>query len=85
MIERIYSVHCEQSNLLSAVADPRCTQADVASCYEDCLLADAAAKRDGLVERCDWRAINAAVAKRWPRGLERVKRLAWKSVGQNRR
>ncbi len=25
----------------------------------------------------DWQAINREIANRWPKGLERVKRLAW--------
>lgn len=25
----------------------------------------------------DWKRVNEAIARRWPKGLERIKRLAW--------
>ncbi len=28
----------------------------------------------------DWRRVNAAIRNRWPRGLDRVKKMAWKLV-----
>ena len=33
----------------------------------------------------DWAAVNAAITKRWPKGLDRVKKQAWKIVEQKRR
>ena len=31
-------------------------------------------------ERADWKAVTAAILKRWPKGLARVKKLAWKEL-----
>lgn len=31
-------------------------------------------------EREDWRRINDAIEARWPKGLDRVKKLAWQIV-----
>lgn len=28
-------------------------------------------------EKVEWRRINAAIRNRWPRGLDRVKKMAW--------
>jgi hypothetical protein len=83
--ERIYSVPVETSNCLNAVADRKATQAVVASCYADCILADAAARRNGSAERVDSKAINQAILARWPKGLERVKKLAWKEAERRAR
>jgi hypothetical protein len=29
-------------------------------------------------ERVDWKRVNAAIVAKWPRGLQRVKTLAWR-------
>lgn len=50
--------------------DRSLTQSTVALTY-------ALAIRDEDVAPVDWKRANAAIAKRWPKGLERVKRLAW--------
>lgn len=51
-------------------ADPTFKQADVALTY-------ALAIRDEEHVPVDWKRANAAILKRWPRGLERVKKMAW--------
>lgn len=33
----------------------------------------------------DWAKVNDAITKRWPKGLERVKKAAWKIVDDKRR
>ncbi len=53
------------------------TQKEVASLYA---MAIVSASREDDVP--DWRAINAAIIKRWNMGaLERVKKMAWKLAG----
>lgn len=52
-------------------ADKRMHQADVALTY-------ALAIRDENIVPVDWKRANEAILKRWPRGLQRVKELAWK-------
>ena len=79
IIERVYCPANEQSNCLNAIADERAKQADVAAFYADCIRADAIAKYQGK-PRCDWKAINRAICERWPKGLEWVKKMAWKIV-----
>ena len=73
-IERIYSPEIETGNLLSAVASKESTQNDVARFYADCLRCYAIHGRDSM----DWKLINRPILERWPKGLERVKTLAWK-------
>lgn len=52
---------------------PGFTQKSVALTY-------ALAIRDEKLVPVDWKRANAAIAKRWPKGLARVKELAWKIV-----
>ena len=52
-------------------ADKMFKQADVALTY-------ALAIRDEKEVPVDWPRANAAILKRWPKGLARVKELAWK-------
>jgi hypothetical protein len=33
----------------------------------------------------DWKRVNAAIAAKWPKGLIRVKEMAWKLVEQKRK
>lgn len=33
----------------------------------------------------DWAVVNAAITKRWPKGLERVKKAAWKIIETKKR
>jgi hypothetical protein len=33
--------------------------------------------------KADWARINAAIRNRWPKGLDRVKKLAWKMAEGN--
>jgi len=51
-------------------ADKAFTQKDVALTY-------ALAIRDEDVVPVDWPRVNAAIRNRWPRGLDRVKKMAW--------
>jgi hypothetical protein len=55
----------------SECADPAMKQRDVALTY-------ALAIRDEPIVPVDWKRANAAIVARWPSGLERVKRAAWK-------
>lgn len=50
--------------------EPMLKQRDVALTY-------ALAMRDERVVPVDWKRANEAILKRWPRGLERVKKMAW--------
>lgn len=45
---------------------------------KDVALTYALAMRDESVVSVDWPRANAAIVKRWPKGLARVKELAWK-------
>ena len=55
-------------------ASPEMKQADVALTY-------ALAMRDEVSVPVDWKRANAAIVKRWPKGLARVKSLAWARFG----
>ncbi len=74
IIERIYSPVCEMSNAMNAVADKRCTQKDVAGFYADLIRC---ANIHGVAS-IDWKKINEAIVTRWPKGLVRIKTMAWK-------
>jgi hypothetical protein len=50
-------------------------QADVALTY-------ALALRDESLVAVDWARMNAAIRNRWPRGLNRVKEMAWKKIAE---
>jgi hypothetical protein len=76
IIERIYESKNEQRNLLNGVKDRQCNQAIMAELYADCLACAA-----GI----DWVKVNAAIMKRWPRGLVRIKTQAWKILQQRQR
>lgn len=47
------------------------TQKQIAQTYALALL------KPDCDKTVDWKRINAAIVKRWPKGLERVKKLAW--------
>ncbi len=51
-------------------AMPEMRQRDVASTY-------GLAIRDESHVRVDWGRVNAAIMRRWPKGLARVKKMAW--------
>lgn len=51
--------------------EPRCTQLSVALSYAFAMRSQA------LGEFIDWGRANAAIRERWPKGLYRVKALAW--------
>lgn len=52
-------------------ADGEFTQASVSLTY-------ALAIRDEPFVPVDWKRVNAAIANRWPKGLDRVKKMAWR-------
>ena len=47
---------------------------------ESVALTYALAMRDETLVPVDWKRANAAILARWPKGLDRVKRLAWKRL-----
>lgn len=51
--------------------NPQMRQADVALTY-------ALAIRDEDAVPVDWVRVNEAIRRRWPKGLDRVKKLAWR-------
>lgn len=57
-------------------ASPDITQPDIAQTYAMALVSS---------WPTDWAVVNAAIVKRWPKGLERVKKLAWKIIETKRR
>src|SRR5262249_18388234 len=83
-LERTYHAASEQANAGLPAADPEATQADMAHIYQDCIIADLLARRDHA-PGVDFGAVNRAVTARWPKGLDRIKRLAWKRLEQTAR
>lgn len=79
-IERIYHPSVDFSNAMNAVADKECTQNVMAGFYADCLRCAAIHGMKSI----DWQALNEAITKRWPKGLNRVKEMAWKESEQIR-
>ncbi len=67
--ERIYHPEIDTSNALLAATQKETTRDLMAEFYADCLRAGRA---------CDFAAINQAILKRWPRGLNYIKTRAWK-------
>lgn len=77
--ERIYLASVEQSNAVNASADKGCTSKNMACFYADCIRADFMARRSGQ-PRVDFKVVNEAILKRWPKGLNRIKEVAWKQL-----
>lgn len=87
MFERIFIASIEQSNAINASEDEECNQQDMSTFYMDCIIADQQSRAKGI-EGVDWRAVNEAIIKRWPKGLVRIKEMAHKrlakaAAGQN--
>lgn len=61
-----------QRALIDACRDRSATQSDVAGLYAEALCCENAAP--GCI---DWPTCNEAILARWPKGLMRVKRIAW--------
>ena len=59
-----------QDQLLRAITEPGIKQATIAAIYASVL------RHEG--ETADWAAINVAIREKWPTGLLRVKKMAWK-------
>ncbi len=75
---RFFSNRLDTRNALLAAAGGAVNRDDMAEYYADCLRCKRATGKD-----CDWKAINAAILRRWPRGLLYIKRLAWKLAEAN--
>lgn len=69
IVERMYGTW-DMTNAINAVADRDCNQKSMAGFYADVI-------RSGAT---DVKALNAAIVARWPKGLERIKTMAWKEV-----
>ena len=80
MFERIYSPAIDTMNAMNAIADPDCTRDAMAGFYEDLIHC---ANVHGT-HSIDWKKINEAIVKRWPKGLEYIKTKAWKRVESRR-
>lgn len=65
-----------RQDVLWFIANPKSRQRDVALAYARAI----DALPPGLSTA--WIPINEAITARWPKGLERVKKLAWKTRGQ---
>lgn len=74
-IERIWHPSVEKSNCLNAIAEKDATQAVVAGFYADCIICNMI-----HMGQLSFLEINLAITKRWPKGLERVKNMAWRIV-----
>lgn len=59
-------------------AMPQIRQRDVGLTYAMAMASE------GVGVPVDWKRANAAIAKRWPKGLDRVKKLAWSHVKSGR-
>ncbi len=62
--------------IIRECAIPEVTQSHVAMTYAMALVS---------TWPTDWKAVNAAIVKRWPKDLERVKKMAWKIVEDKKR
>jgi len=75
MSDALRCVLCDPTGQIEReCADPDMTQASVALTY-------ALAIRDEAIVPVDWKRANEAIRARWPKGLERVKRMAWRRFG----
>lgn len=75
-IELIYNSSIMFSNAINAVKDKSCNQKLMAVFYADCIIAT-----QGRQEfRHKWAELNSFISDRWPKGLERIKKMAWKIV-----
>ena len=62
--------------IIRECAAAECTQADIAQTYAMAIVSS---------WPTDWAKANEAITKRWPNGLERVKKRAWKIIEQKQR
>lgn len=60
-----------QQQILGEIADARLRQRDIAMTYGLIM-------KLGQQNEVDWAAINTAIQNRWPKGLARIKEMAWK-------
>lgn len=73
--ERVHISSCATSNALLAANCKDVTREGMACFYADCIRAETITKKP-----CDWPEINAAIVRRWPKGLVWIKTQAWKKV-----
>lgn len=74
IVGRMFVPSLEMSNAMNAIADKSCTRNTMAAFYADLI---ACASIHG--HKCiDWKAINDAITKRWPKGLNYIKKMAWR-------
>lgn len=71
----IYMVGC--AGVILNEIKQGCTQKQIALSYAFAIVTDG-----NKIEPVDWKAINAAITERWPKGLERVKKMAWKRIAE---
>ena len=64
-----FTMHNPQEVLLREVAMKGITQTSVALTYAYLMAQEG--------DKADWARVNAAIKARWPKGLERVKVMAW--------
>lgn len=84
-LDRIYIPEIEQHNAINAAADKDVKRDDMANRYLDCMIADAHQRQRGLPDKCDYKAINAAILARWAvSGLNYIKKKAWKMLEEMR-
>jgi len=75
-LERVYSPACEQSNAINATKDKSVKRNDMVGFYADCLRCAAIHG----VHSISWIAVNGAIVDRWPKGLNYIKKQAWKQL-----
>lgn len=79
IVERVYIAEIEEQNAVNAAEDRKCNQKLMAEIYADCIHAESKA----IIRksrRVDFKRVNDAISKRWPKGLLRIKQMAWKIV-----
>lgn len=65
-------MHDPEGQLLSEIKFQGITQGSVAITYAYAIVQ--------LGDKADWRKMNAAIVAKWPKGLTRLKKAAWKIV-----
>lgn len=78
-IERIWCSEIDEQNAINATEAKDCNQKAMAGFYADCILCDVFAKTNGF-RRVNFARVNDAIIRRWPKGLSRIKTLAWKLI-----
>ena len=74
IIEEMFHPNWNFPNAMNAVADEETTRDLMAEFYADCIRAGA----EHGTDKIDWKALNEAIIKRWPKGLSYIKTQAWR-------